>query len=31
MGTMCGNTIEHASERTDLPNLSFEQVAASAA
>jgi uncharacterized protein YuzE len=30
-GAMCGITIEHASERTDLPNLSFEQVAASAA
>jgi uncharacterized protein YuzE len=27
-GKMCGITIEHASERTDLPNLSFEQVAA---
>ena len=27
-GTMCGITIEHASQRTDLPNLSFEQVAA---
>ncbi len=27
-GTMCGITIEHASQRTDVPNLSFEQVAA---
>lgn len=27
-GAMCGITIEHASQRTDLPNLSFEQVAA---
>lgn len=27
-GVMCGITIEHASQRTDLPNLSFEQVAA---
>ena len=27
-GLMCGITIEHASQRTDLPNLSFEQVAA---
>ena len=25
-GQMCGITIEHASERTDIPNLSFEQV-----
>ncbi len=27
-GQLCGITIEHASERTDIPNLSFEQVAA---
>lgn len=27
-GAMCGITIEHASQRTDVPNLSFEQVAA---
>jgi len=27
-GAMCGITIEHASQRTDIPNLSFEQVAA---
>ena len=27
-GNLCGITIEHASERTDAPNLSFEQVAA---
>lgn len=27
-GAMCGITIEHASKRTDVPNLSFEQVAA---
>ena len=27
-GNMCGITIEHASQRTDLPNLSFEQVPA---
>ena len=27
-GNLCGITIEHASERTDVPNLSFEQVAA---
>ena len=27
-GIMCGITIEHASQRTDVPNLSFEQVAA---
>ena len=27
-GILCGITIEHASQRTDLPNLSFEQVAA---
>ena len=27
-GNLCGITIEHASQRTDVPNLSFEQVAA---
>jgi uncharacterized protein YuzE len=27
-GEVCGITIEHASQRTDIPNLSFEQVAA---
>ncbi|MGH7178734.1 MAG: DUF2283 domain-containing protein [Tepidisphaeraceae bacterium] len=27
-GILCGITIEHASERTDVPNVSFEQVAA---
>jgi uncharacterized protein YuzE len=27
-GAMCGITIEHASKRTDVLNLSFEQVAA---
>ncbi len=27
-GALCGITIEHASQRTDVPNLSFEQVAA---
>ncbi len=27
-GILCGITIEHAGERTDVPNLSFEQVAA---
>jgi uncharacterized protein YuzE len=27
-GEPCGITIEHASERTDIPNLSFEHVAA---
>jgi len=27
-GAMCGITIEHASQRTDVPNLSFEQIAA---
>jgi uncharacterized protein YuzE len=26
-GAMCGITFEHASQRTDLSNLSFEQVA----
>lgn len=28
IGQLCGITIEHASARTDVPNLSFEQVAA---
>lgn len=27
-GIMCGITIKHASQRTDVPNVSFEQVAA---
>jgi uncharacterized protein YuzE len=27
-GVLCGITIEHASQRTDVPNLSFEQIAA---
>ena len=27
-GRLVGITIEHASERTDVPNLSFEQIAA---
>jgi uncharacterized protein YuzE len=27
-GSMCAITIEHASQRTDVPNLSYEQVAA---
>jgi uncharacterized protein YuzE len=27
-GNLCAITIEHASQRTDVPNLSFEQVAA---
>ena len=27
-GNLCAITLEHASERTDIPNLSFEQVAA---
>ena len=27
-GNLCAITLEHASERTDVPNLSFEQVAA---
>jgi uncharacterized protein YuzE len=27
-GNLCGITIEHARERTDIPRLSFEQVAA---
>jgi uncharacterized protein YuzE len=27
-GEVCGITIEHASQRTDIPNLSFEEVAA---
>ena len=28
LGNMCAITIEHASERTDIPQFSFEQVAA---
>jgi uncharacterized protein YuzE len=28
MGQICGITIEHASERADIPHFSFEQVAA---
>lgn len=27
-GDLCGITIEHASERADIPHFSFEQVAA---
>ena len=27
-GNICGITIEHASERTDIPRFSYEQVAA---
>ncbi|MFL5328241.1 MAG: DUF2283 domain-containing protein [Gemmataceae bacterium] len=27
-GNICGMTIEHASERTDIPHFSYEQVAA---
>jgi len=27
-GQICAMTIEHASERTDIPHFSFEQVAA---
>lgn len=27
-GQICGITIEHASERADIPHLSFEQIAA---
>lgn len=27
-GKICGITIEHATERVDLPNFSFEQMAA---
>lgn len=27
-GRVCGITIEHASERTDLPEFSFEEVSA---
>jgi uncharacterized protein YuzE len=27
-GNVCGITIEHAKERTDIPNLSFEEVMA---
>ncbi|MBI3345203.1 MAG: DUF2283 domain-containing protein [Gammaproteobacteria bacterium] len=28
MGQVCGITIEHASERADIPHFSFEQIAA---
>ncbi|MCL5801142.1 MAG: DUF2283 domain-containing protein [Gammaproteobacteria bacterium] len=28
MGQICGITIEHASERADIPHFSFEQIAA---
>jgi len=27
-GNLCAITLEHASQRTDLPNLYFEQIAA---
>lgn len=27
-GNICGITIEHAKERTDIPHFSFEQIAA---
>jgi len=27
-GNICGITIEHASERTDVPNFSYEQITA---
>ncbi len=27
-GNICGITVEHASERTDIPHFSFEQFAA---
>lgn len=27
-GQICGMTIEHASERADIPHFSFEQIAA---
>jgi len=27
-GNVCGITIEHASERADIPHFSFEQIAA---
>jgi uncharacterized protein YuzE len=27
-GNMCGITVEHASQRVDIPRLSYEQVAA---
>jgi len=27
-GNVCGITIEHAQQRTDIPNLSFEQIVA---
>lgn len=28
-GNICGITIEHASDRTDIPQFSYEQIAAS--
>lgn len=28
MGSICGITVEHASERADIPHFSFEQIAA---
>lgn len=27
-GNICGITVEHAKERTDIPHFSFEQIAA---
>lgn len=27
-GNLCAITVEHASERTDIPHFSFEQIAA---
>lgn len=27
-GNICGITLEHAQQRTDLPNVSFEQIVA---
>ncbi|MEZ5616078.1 MAG: DUF2283 domain-containing protein [Rhodocyclaceae bacterium] len=27
-GSICGITVEHASERADIPHFSFEQIAA---
>lgn len=28
LGKICGITVEHASERADIPHFSFEQIAA---
>jgi len=28
VGNICGITVEHASERADIPHFSFEQIAA---